>query len=75
MGADLDNPTVLVNGNSFDLNGYDLNLTDNLLQGEQNIAKLFNNELGGSPEVGDFATVNYHWLKPGDTPTPYVVRR
>ena len=70
MGADLDNSTVLVNGNSFDLNGYDLNLVDNQLQGEQNIAKLFNNELGGNPMAGDYATVEYHWLKPGDQPDP-----
>ena len=69
MGADLANSTVIVNGNSFDLNGGNLDLTDNQLRGEQNIAKLFNNALGGGlPSVGASATVKYHWLKPGDTP-------
>ena len=69
MDADPAESTVLVNGNSFDLNGYNLDLTDNLLEGEQNIAKLFHEKLG-TVEVGASATVEYHWLKPGDTPTP-----
>ena len=69
MGADLAESTVLVNGNSFDLNGANLDLTDHQLQGEQNIAKLFNQKLG-TVEVGASATVDYHWLKPGDSPNP-----
>ena len=59
MDADPAESTVLVNGNSFDLNGYNLDLTDNLLEGEQNIAKLFHQELG-TIEVGASATVEYH---------------
>ena len=68
MDADPAQSTVLVNGASFDLNGYNLDLNDNLLEGERNIARLFHEKLG-AVEVGASATVEYHWLKPGDTPT------
>ena len=65
MGADLTESTVLVNGNNFDLNGANLELEDDLLSGEQNIARLFDNELGGGA-VGNSAYVNYHWDDPTD---------
>ena len=65
MGADLANSTVLVNGNNFDLNGANLELEDDLLSGEQNIARLFNNELG-DPVDGASTYVNYHWDDPLD---------
>ena len=66
MDADLEKSTVLVNGNSFDLNGNNLELVDDMLSGEQNIAKLFNKELGDS-EPGASAFVNYHWDDPTDS--------
>ena len=65
MGADLTTSTVLFNGNNFDLNGANLELNDNQLSGEQNIARLFDNELGGGA-VGNFAYVDYHWDDPTD---------
>ena len=65
MGADLETSTVLFNGNNFDLNGTSLELEDDLLSGETNIAKLFNNELGGGA-VGNNTYVNYHWDDPTD---------
>ncbi len=65
MGADLANSTVLVNGNNFDLNGANLELEDDLLSGEQNIARLFNQELGGVA-VGSNTYVDYHWDDPID---------
>ena len=68
MGADLaNNSTVLLNGNSFDLNGTNLELDDDQLPGEdKSIARLFNRELGGNPAIGDYATVSYHWDDPTD---------
>ena len=65
MGADLANSTVLVNGNNFDLNGANLELDDDLLSGEKNIARLFNNALGGGA-VGNNTYVDYHWDDPLD---------
>ena len=65
MGADLTESTVLVNGNNFDLNGANLELEDDLLSGETNIARLFNNALGGGA-VGNNTYVNYHWDDPTD---------
>ena len=59
--------TVLFNGNNFDLNGGNLNLADKQLQGEQNIAKLFNNALGDDRSVGNSAYVSYHWDDPTTT--------
>ncbi len=65
MGADLATSTVLFNGNNFDLNGANLELNDNQLSGEQNIARLFDQELGGGA-VGNNAYVDYHWDDPTD---------
>ena len=65
MGADLTESTVLVNGNNFDLNGANLELEDDLLSGETNIARLFNNALGGGA-VGNNTYVDYHWDDPTD---------
>ena len=65
MDTDLTESTVLVNGNNFDLNGANLELEDDLLSGEQNIARLFNNALGGEA-VGNSAYVDYHWDDPTD---------
>ena len=65
MGADLTESTVLVNGNNFDLNGANLELEDDLLSGEKNIARLFNNALGGGA-LGDANYVDYHWDDPLD---------
>ena len=65
MGADLENSTVLVNGNNFDLNGANLELEDDLLSGEQNIARLFDNALGGGAD-GNNTYVDYHWDDPTD---------
>lgn len=65
MGADLTESTVLVNGNNFDLNGANLELEDDLLSGEKNIARLFNNALEGGA-VGNNAYVDYHWDDPLD---------
>ena len=65
MDSDLTKSTVLFNGNNFDLNGANLELNDNQLSGEQNIARLFDNELGGGA-VGNFAYVDYHWDDPTD---------
>ncbi len=62
MGTDLTESTVLVNGNNFDLNGANLELEDDLLSGEQNIARLFNNALGDE----NSAYVEYHWDDPTD---------
>ena len=63
MAADPSVSTVLFNGNNFDLNGATLELVDDQLSGEQNIAKLFNNELG-DPVNGASTYVNYHWDDP-----------
>jgi hypothetical protein len=63
MGADLATSTVLFNGNNFDLNGANLELVDDQLSGEQNIAKLFNQELG-DPVNGSNTFVIYHWDDP-----------
>jgi len=54
---------VIINGNNFDLNGTNLDLNDDRLPGEQNIAKLFSQELG-DVEIGSSAYVNYHWDDP-----------
>ena len=62
MDTDLTESTVLVNGNNFDLNGASLELEDDLLSGEQNIARLFNNALGDE----NSAYVDYHWDDPTD---------
>ena len=58
--------TVLFNGNNFDLNGTNLELEDDTLSGEKNIARLFNNKLGASAN-GDSAYANYHWDDPTTT--------
>ncbi|MCY3625609.1 MAG: hypothetical protein OXH82_02300, partial [Candidatus Dadabacteria bacterium] len=63
MNADPVVPTVLFNGNNFDLNGTNLGLVDNQLSGEKNIARLFNQELG-DPVNGASTYVNYHWDDP-----------
>ena len=64
MGADLEESTVIVNGNNFDLNGGNLELEDDELEGEdKTIAGLFNRELAG----GTTAYVNYRWDDPLDT--------
>ena len=63
MGTDLEESTVFVNGNNFDLNGYNLELVDDQLSGEQNIARLFNQELG-DPVNGASTYVDYHWDDP-----------
>ena len=48
MDADPEHSTVLVNGNSFDLNGGNLKLKDYSLEGnDKTIAGLFNRELAG----------------------------
>ncbi len=61
MGTDLENSTVIVNGNNFDLNGGNLELEDDELEGEdQSIAGLFNRELAGETS----AYVNYRWDNP-----------
>ncbi len=65
MGTDLEESTVFVNGNDFDLNGANLELVDDQLSGEQNIARLFNQELG-DPVNGASTYVNYHWDDPLD---------
>ena len=65
MGADLASSTVLFNGNNFDLNGANFELNDDQLSGEQNIARLFDNALGGGA-VGNSAYVDYHWDDPTD---------
>ena len=65
MGTDLEESTVFVNGNNFDLNGANLELVDDQLSGEQNIARLFNQELG-DPVNGASTYVNYHWDDPLD---------
>ncbi len=63
MGADLENSTVIVNGNNFDLNGGNLELEDDELEGEdKTIAGLFNRELAG----GTSTYVNYRWDDPSD---------
>ncbi len=62
--ADPEEPAaVIINGNNFDLNGTNLELNDDRLSGEQNIARLFIQELG-NVEVGSSAYVNYHWDDP-----------
>ena len=58
--------TVLFNGNNFDLNGVTLELVDDQLSGEQNIARLFNQKLG-DPVNGASTYVNYHWDDPTTT--------
>lgn len=61
MGADLENSTVLVNGNNFDLNGGNLELEDEELDhSDKTIAALFNRELAG----GTSAYANYRWDDP-----------
>ena len=65
MDADLSASTVLFNGNNFDLNGASLELVDDQLSGEQNIARLFNQELG-DPVNGASTYVIYHWDDPDD---------
>ena len=65
MGTDLEESTVIVNGNNFDLNGANLELEDDLLSGETNIARLFNNALGGGAD-GNNTYVDYHWDDPID---------
>ena len=58
--------TVLFNGNNFDLNGATLELEDDQLSGEQNIARLFNEKLG-DPVNGASTYVTYHWDDPTTT--------
>ena len=58
MSADPTAATVLFNGNNSDLNGASLELVDDQLSGEQNIARLFNQELG-DPVNGASTYVNY----------------
>ena len=58
--------SVLFNGNNFDLNGATLELVDDQLSGEQNIARLFNQKLG-NPVNGASTYVNYHWDDPTTT--------
>ncbi len=67
MDANPQTPTVLVNGNDFDLNGASLDLNDDNSPGEPNIAKRFNQALGGGiPPVGESAYINYYWDDPTD---------
>ena len=66
MSADPMAATVLFNGNNFDLNGANLELVDDQLSGEQNIARLFNQKLG-DPVNGASTYVNYHWDDPTTT--------
>ncbi len=62
--ADPEEPAaVIINGNNFDLNGTNLELNDDKLSGEQNIARLFIQELG-NVEIGSSTYVNYHWDDP-----------
>lgn len=63
MEAKEENAAVIINGNNFDLNGTNLDLDDDRLSGEQNIAKLFSQKLG-DVEVGSSTYVNYHWDDP-----------
>ncbi len=69
--------TVVLNGNSPELNGLNLKLRDpnpNPVDGERdkNIAKLFRSLIteDGMPKDGKGSFVEYHWLRPGDEPTP-----
>lgn len=65
MSANPQAATVLFNGNNFDLNGATLELVDDQLSGEQNIARLFSQTLG-NPVKGANTYVNYHWDDPTD---------
>ncbi len=61
MSADLENSTVIVNGNNFDLNGGNLALEDEELDHEdKTIAGLFSRALAG----GTSAYANYRWDDP-----------
>jgi len=69
--------TVVLNGNSPQLNGLNLKLRDpnpNPADGERNkdIATLLRNLVieDGMPQDGKGSFVEYHWLRPGDEPTP-----
>ena len=63
MSEDLEQSTVIVNGNNFDLNGGNLELRDNNLEGEdKTIAGLFNRVLAG----GTSAYADYRWDDPKD---------
>ncbi|MDE0159521.1 MAG: hypothetical protein OXI02_03300 [Candidatus Dadabacteria bacterium] len=69
--------TVVLNGNSPQLNGLNLRLRDpnpNPIDGEENknIAELLRNSVteNGTPKDGKGDFVEYHWLRPGDEPTP-----
>lgn len=68
---------VTLNGNSPELNGGSLKLKDpnpNPIDGERNkdIAELLRNLIteNGMPKDGKGSFVEYHWLRPGDEPTP-----
>ena len=63
MGTDLEESTVIVNGNNFDLNGANLELDDDQLPGDdKSITGLFARALEGT----DSAYVNYRWDDPID---------
>lgn len=63
MDKDLEESTVIVNGNNFDLNGGNLKLKDYNLEGsDKTIAGLFDRELAG----GTSAYANYRWDDPLD---------
>lgn len=69
--------TVVLNGNSPELNGLNLKLRDpnpNPVDGERNkdIATLLRNLVieDGIPKDGKGSFVEYHWLRPGDEPIP-----
>ena len=64
MGTDLEESTVIVNGNNFDLNGGNLKLKDYNLEGnDKTIAGLFNRKLAG----GTSTYADYRWDDPLDT--------
>ncbi len=69
--------TVILNGNSPELNGLNLKLRDpnpNPVDGERDkdIATLLRSFIteDGIPKEGKGNFVEYHWLRPGDEPTP-----
>ncbi|MCY3624959.1 MAG: hypothetical protein OXG75_03010 [Candidatus Dadabacteria bacterium] len=69
--------TVVLNGNSPQLNGLNLKLRDpnpNPADGERNkdIANLLRSSIteDGMVKDGKGSFVEYHWLRPGDEPTP-----
>ncbi len=64
MSANPESPTVLLNGNNYDLNGGNLELSDEELEGEdKTIAGLFKRALGDAA-VGNSAYVDYRWDDP-----------